>query len=142
MPDWRDFEIDKERDTVKILPTTVEYYFEDGHDCSENRYSVHLPNKLLINNLGLYQGLTQGEFYDSSNQLIAFDPFIKNFDIDGLIMDAKKLVEFCDSENLDILWFVLSSKWKASPQVIMDVYAVYYLKESRLNELSTYCEFL
>jgi hypothetical protein len=57
-------------------------------------------------------------------------------------MDAKKLVEFCDSENLDILWFVLSSKWKASPQVIMDVYAVYYLKESRLNELSTYCEFL
>lgn len=95
-----------------ILITDDEYLKESsGYDCSVDE-SIHikLPARWLCNRMKLKPTNTDGEYSDSTGEVIFKDPSACEKGPGLLLASKKKLIAFLSEQGYDILWTVLGEK--------------------------------
>jgi hypothetical protein len=133
---WRN-EIPKE-----IMPTIETYSHEgSGYDCSVDSegYSIALLVKFIADRMNLKWKGIDGNFYDADNNLIAFDPSVREIGSQGLLVEKCAFVEFLNKHNLQIVWFLAGDKRAFDEERyvrtrVLDINGVYYLDKGLIKE--------
>ena len=92
--------------------TTDRYLREVAtRDCSIDE-SIHitLPSKWLCDEMGLIHSEIEGEFKDSTGDIIACDPSISFLGPTGCLILKDKFTNFLEKEDLSIFWTVIGEK--------------------------------
>lgn len=101
-----------------ILLSSTEYLNENsGYDSSlSDTLHIKLPNKWLINEMGLKQTLNDGEWINEEGKVVFFDPSISSCCINennssGVLMaDKKILLDFLDQNGYTLFWTLNAEK--------------------------------
>lgn len=110
--EWTDSRFNK-KVPVKVLVTDTGYMSSGSSiDCStENTVKVKLPCKWLVDRMDLNQRYVDGRFFDSKNNLVAFDPFIFNQNMPSCCVIRKdSLCTFLEKNEYSVLWTLLAEK--------------------------------
>lgn len=101
----------KYKNIGEILPTYIELTWEEEYDFSKNKSNINLlfPTKLLYDELKLHQKNNHGYYYNSNDELIAFDGTLTEL-TSGLLIKKKHLLKFLKDNNLNIFWTCLGEK--------------------------------
>ena len=95
----------------KVVVTTDQYLWEGGYDCSiDEAIHIHLPCQFLVENIRLSWNGVEGYFFDSSGELIAFDPSLREHGSKGLLINREKFLSFLKDNKLAVLWTLLGEK--------------------------------
>ncbi len=125
----------------KILVTDDEYISSgNSRDCSSNEaITVKLPAKYIIDEMNLTQDFVDGRFFDSSGDLVAFDPSLFASNVPRHIYIRKdRFVSFLNSRDYSIIWIVLGEKnligggMLGQPQGRLEINGVYTLTNDRI----------
>jgi hypothetical protein len=102
----------KSRIPYSLVFTEGTYYSEmNSFDCSlEERFSIYLPGAWLVNKMGLRWDATEGRFFDSERELIAFDPAVSLKGSHALLIRKDRFLSFLKSQGYEIIWFLLAGK--------------------------------
>ncbi|MBE9223679.1 hypothetical protein IQ215_13325, partial [Cyanobacterium stanieri LEGE 03274] len=81
------------------------------YDCSvDDQRTIYLPCSWLIKKMNLCWNGVEGNFFNQKNDLIAFDPSIKEFGANACLIKREALLEFLNQNNYDIIWTFLAEK--------------------------------
>jgi hypothetical protein len=82
-----------------------------GVDCSVGQgYEFQVPSRWLMTQLGLRWLGQAGEYVDSQNQLLAWDPSAAQPGPSGLLVLRARLEAFLQAAGYDLLWIMLGEK--------------------------------
>lgn len=98
---------------AKVLVTDDLYLSSGSHeDCSSAApYRVKLPAKFIVDEMALSQPYIDGRFFDSRNNLVAFDPGIFHDGMSGCVLIKKKeLCNFLKRKKYALIWTLLGEK--------------------------------
>jgi hypothetical protein len=95
-----------------ILPAYDEYMCERGtRDCSvDETVIITLPCRWLVEKMDLQMRGRRGEFFDSTGQLVAFDPSTREAGPGALLMRKESLLRFLRQSGHRIFWTFLGAK--------------------------------
>jgi len=95
-----------------VLVTTDEYCRSHGSfDCSiDESIFIDLPCRFLVEGLNLDWKGVEGNWYDDSGQLVAFDPSVRSPGPRTLLLRRDQLIEFLDANGLTLFWTVIAEK--------------------------------
>ncbi len=95
-----------------ILPLTETYNVERGtFDCSiDEGYSIIVPIKQLIDEMGLHWNGIEGCFFDRTGQLVACDPSVQEPGPGVLLVRRDRFLEFLEEQGYAVLWTLLGEK--------------------------------
>lgn len=104
--------------SFNILLTSTSYFNEGkSYDKSVNEsIEIALPNKWLVEQMQLKQTLNDGEWIDSTGNVVFFDPTVSSgsltqYNENGiLIADKKSLLEFLEKNYLTLVWIMWGEK--------------------------------
>jgi hypothetical protein len=109
--------------TMKQIPapvsiTTAEYMQEDSsYDCSiDETIHIYLPSKWLVDKMGLRWNGVEGSFFDEENNLVAFDPSVRNGGSGSLLINQDLFLKFLNENGYDILWTIIGEKFVTNPK--------------------------
>lgn len=102
----------------KVLLTSTAYFNEGrSYDRStDESIEISLPNKWLINQMKLRQNLNDGEWINTQNEVVFFDPTISfgsvsQYNENGVLAaDKELLLDFLNQNNLCIFWVLWGEK--------------------------------
>jgi hypothetical protein len=98
---------------ANVLPA-CDHYFRGmaSRDSSiEGPVSVSMPNKLIVTGLNLTQSHSDGRFFDSQGNLVAFDPSVFDDSLpNSALINQNVLRAFLESEEYGIVWTLLGEK--------------------------------
>jgi hypothetical protein len=105
------------RDSDRRLPSEV-LPANDGYSWSASRYDcsvtesigINLPCRFLVESMNLNWRGQEGCWYDSANQLVAFDPSVKSTGPSVLLFRKEPLLEFLNRNGLTLFWTLLGEK--------------------------------
>ena len=97
---------------IPIVVTDDSYLNEFTLDCSLNgSVSIKLPNKWLVNKLGLRQKYLDGRFYNKKDELSAITTSIfEENSPSALLIDRSTLVNFLNKNGYTIFWTLRGDK--------------------------------
>lgn len=97
---------------AKVTVTTDRYIHEFRASCAyESTFSLNLPSKWLINNMGLKNKNLDGIFYDQKDEITIFPTAIFTDDtVSAIFANKKKLCEFLKKNDYAIIWSLLGEK--------------------------------
>jgi len=95
-----------------ILPLSESYNAEHGTlDCSiDEGYSVTVPVKQLIDEMGLHWNGIEGCFFDKAGRLIALDPSVRKPGPSVLLIRRDSFLEFLDKHGYAVMWTLLGER--------------------------------
>ncbi len=95
-----------------ILPLSEIYHAEKGtFDCSiDEGYSIKVPDKLLVEKMGLHWNGVDGSFYNRSGNLIAFDPSTRINGPSMLLVHRDEFLSFLADQKYAVLWTLVGRK--------------------------------
>ena len=95
-----------------LATTSVEYICEGStFDCSlSETVNVSLPSQMLVEKLGLRMKGRLGRQYDSSGQLIAYDPAAGTKGTRCLLFRESTMIEFLREQRLVLFWVLNGEK--------------------------------
>src|SRR5260370_1358000 len=83
----------------------------NSFDCSAEEYfSIFLPGAWIVNNMGLQWNGIEGQFFDSTGTLVAFDPGVSHAGPHAVLIRKEVFVSFLKKEGYEIIWFLLGGK--------------------------------
>lgn len=96
----------------EILVATDQYVQAGtGYDCSvDDTIAIYLPAKSLADDLDLRWNGVDGNFFDTSSRLVAFDPSIRTLGPSALLVDREALLSFLEANDLNIFWTITGEK--------------------------------
>lgn len=102
----------------QVLLTSTSYMNEGrSYDTSvDEPLEIALPNKWLIDQMGLNQTLKDGEWVNGENEVVFFDPtidscFISEYNENSvLVADKELLFKFLESNGLTMVWIMWGEK--------------------------------
>ncbi len=100
-----------------MLVTTEKYFWERGFDCSiDDSITIMLPTKWIVDGMKLQQRGTEGSFYDTDGNLVAFDPSVQNTGTGALLIHKHRFLKFLDENDCEIIWIASGEKmnWHGS----------------------------
>lgn len=113
---WKKFDqqFDDEKDEIvqtyndslpDTLATTLQYIHEIGdHDCSTNEgFDVLLPSKLIVKKMNLINK-NNGQFVNSNNELVVYDPSTMESGYSALLVKKDKFMKFLRENDYEIVW--------------------------------------
>ncbi|TDD97849.1 AVAST type 2 anti-phage system protein Avs2 [Flavobacterium cellulosilyticum] len=121
------------RDTnFKVIIASTNAVSNMSDDKSGAQFSYDLPCITIFEGMNLQFAPIDGQLKNDSNEVIVTN---KNFE--GLMIKSKDLMNFLDSNNLDIIWTVLGEKmsYKSSRynNFIKQLSGVYYLENGNIE---------
>ena len=95
-----------------ILPLTETYYVDGGSfDCSiDEGYSIKVPVKQLVDEMGLRWNGVEGCWFDKTGQLIAFDPSVQERGSGPLLIRRDTFLEFLEKHGYAVMWTLLGER--------------------------------
>ena len=95
-----------------ILVSTMRYHStKSDYDCSINEpFGVYLPTKEIVNKMYLRWTGIGGEWCDAQNELVAFDPSVKEQGPGCALIRMDKLLEFLSQNGYGLLWTIMGAK--------------------------------
>lgn len=101
-----------ERIPKPVLVSTDKYLKESStFDCSvDDSYSIYLPCSYLVEQMDLRWNGIEGHFYDAQDNLVVFDPSVREFGSGACLVRREALLKFLNKNNYDILWTFLAEK--------------------------------
>lgn len=133
---------------VDILVADDEYAREArGFDCSldEGTY-ISLPCRFLVDEMGLTWRGREGCWYDTSGQLVAFDPSVNVKGPQVLLANKSSLLRFLNDQQLRLFWTVVGEKrtmggamWsEVPPEGSLEIHGSYLLNADQLSGYMRY----
>ena len=103
---------DKEK-PASLRYTGATYINDIKLDCSlQNRFTIKMPSKFIINGMNLKQPYVDGKFYDEEKTLIASPISIwKDSKLSGVLIRKNSLLEFLQRTNNKIFWICSAEKY-------------------------------
>lgn len=97
---------------MPIASTGASYLCEGSTvDCSLSAsISIQLPGKLLVDKLGLRMKGRLGRFYDTTGQLVAYDPAAGTSGTHCLLFRESTMIEFLRKHGLVLFWILNGEK--------------------------------
>jgi hypothetical protein len=96
---------------IKLCQVAVECLQESGFDCSvDDGYTLRLPARELMTNLGLYWTGHGADFATSSGQVVALDPTASAPGPTMLLLREDALLDLQKREQITLCWAVFSEK--------------------------------
>ena len=97
---------------VDLQVTTTDFLRESsGYDCSiEDSIRIKLPSAHIINAMKLRSYASEGEYFDPSGKLVAFDPSVKSPGPGALLFEKVALQRFLEANELTLFWTVCGEK--------------------------------
>ncbi|NBA01558.1 hypothetical protein GTU75_05365 [Erysipelothrix rhusiopathiae] len=128
--------IHKTKNIGEIIPTYTELTWEEEYDFSnqERHMKFLFPTKLLYDGLRLHQKNNHGYYYDTNDELIAFDGRLTELS-SGLLIKKKQLNNFLKENKLKIFWTCLGEKqyiFRARDQIWSEWSGFLYLDENKV----------
>lgn len=95
-----------------IMRLTETYLNESAvHDFStEETYHISLPKQFIVNQMNLTWKGVEGSYFDQGNNLIAFDPSIRQESSTMLLMNYQAFLKFLADNNYTVLWTIIGEK--------------------------------
>lgn len=95
-----------------IMPTTDGYFREDsGYDCSiDEGIGISLPSQFIVKMMDLRWNGVEGNYYDRSGKLVAFDPSTQEDGPSLVLINRDVFLAFLEENGLSILWTLLGEK--------------------------------
>lgn len=94
-----------------VVVTADEYLWEDIYDCSiDDSIHIYTPSRWLADQMGLTWRGIEGQFHNSSHELVTLDPSIREEGPRALLFSKPALVDFLAREEYEIFWTVLGEK--------------------------------
>ena len=96
----------------EVLPVNDGYSWSaSSYDCSVTEsIGINLPCRFLVESMNLNWRGQEGCWYDSANQLVAFDPSVKSTGPSVLLFRKEPLLEFLNRNGLTLFWTLLGEK--------------------------------
>lgn len=98
---------------ILILPTFDDYFHtSSGRDSSFAGLSINISmlHKWIVENMKLNWKIANKGFYNEENELTAYDPSYSIDEPKLIIINREKLLEFLNSNELDIFWIIYGNK--------------------------------
>lgn len=103
-------EIEIEKNIGKIMCAAVNFMWEEEFDASKKEtISWYVPCAELIEKMNLQYGECDGAFYDTMNNVVAFDTAVAGYDL-GLVVRKDVFDTFLRKNQYCFVWFVNASK--------------------------------
>ena len=99
LDEWSDFKDSGFSFQIGYLPYTC-----------EGELTLNRPNKLLYDILGLKDGEREGDYVDTNERLIAFDPSVRYQNDGQLVVRKKELVNALNKNQVSLVWPILLEK--------------------------------
>ncbi|OGU29812.1 MAG: hypothetical protein A2057_08195 [Ignavibacteria bacterium GWA2_35_9] len=116
--------------------STDQYLQETGYDCSiDDSIKLYLPSELIVKEMKLHWKGNEGHYYDSTNNLVTFDPSIKEKGPSCLLINKNIFTDFLNNSDYEILWTVAGEKYILGSTYENDNYV------GRLQINGAYCLF-
>ncbi len=108
----RQSERDDRQIPKEVLVATDQYMQEfGGEDYSiDDTIKIYLPAKLIAESMKLHWNGVEGHFSDEKNNLIAFDPSVKESGPGALLINRDAFIKFLNDNGYDILWTIIGEK--------------------------------
>ena len=101
----------RQHELFKVMRTTEYFNWEEEFDCSKlSPIGFYKPTQFLQEELLIEQDKKEGEFCDSSGEIICLDPSVNNRCISGLLTRQDKLMQFLSKSTLKLIWWVIGEK--------------------------------
>jgi hypothetical protein len=96
----------------RLVFTSDTYYSEmNSFDCSaEERFRIFVPGAWLVEKMGLHWNGREGQFFDSTGQLVAFDAAVIYPGPNTLLVRKQEFVNFLRKEGYEVIWILLGAK--------------------------------
>lgn len=110
--DWIEVYSKKNNKFIAEFHRTSEYFlWEEEYDCSKtDSIYYHKPVKKIKEGLEMEFSKNEGEFIDSTGELVCFDPSVNNKSLTGLLIRKDKLIDWLEKEDLALIWNVKGEK--------------------------------
>jgi len=122
----------------KIKLTTHSFLWEEEFDASKEQNIRFLkPSNCLFKGLKMQYSQKEGEYINSNNKRICFDPSVYNNTESYLLIKKSPLLSFLKNNHLKIFWIVIGEKDIEGGQYQLsklDISGLYYLNEE--NEIA------
>lgn len=83
----------------------------NSFDCSADEgFRIFLPGQWLVKNMNLRWNGSEGHFFDSDGNLIAFDPAVSQAGPNSLLIRREPFLRFLKASGYELIWFVLGGK--------------------------------
>lgn len=127
----------KTKNIGEITPTYIELTWEEKYDFSNQKRHMNFlfPTKILYDGLRLHQKNNHGYYYDSNDELIAFDGRLADLST-GLLVKKKQLINFLSEKKLRIFWTSLGEKqyiFGARDQIWSEWSGFLYLEKNKIT---------
>ena len=95
----------------KVYNPTSYHLWEEEFDCSKDHViSFIKPSDFVYSGLKLKQSEKEGEFINTSEELVCLDPCIREKVFSCLLVKKKALLQFLKENDLSIFWTVIGEK--------------------------------
>jgi hypothetical protein len=132
----------------KPILLTSDQYVRDGgdFDCSiDESIKVHLPCKLIADEMALHWMGIEGHFYDAAANLLAFDPSVESTGPGALLIHREPFLKHLNEHGYTLVWFLTGSKMIITLSLPgddwpgrLDIRGLYRLQHDRIHgELHT-----
>lgn len=96
---------------IILEPTYLQYSLENSDDMStEDSFSMLMPNKILVDGLGLRFTYGDGRWIGNNGNIICFDNFITSRGHSALLIKKKVLLEYLNKTGKRIFWPILTER--------------------------------
>lgn len=109
---------------IVIDPVYLQYSQESGEDYSDydDSYSMYMPNKVLVDGMGLRFTNKDGQLVNKEGELVCIDNYICSGGHAALLIRKDKLLEYLNKENKRIFWPILIERMLKADGGIGSIY--------------------
>lgn len=95
-----------------VLITTTSYFSQkSGYDCSiDEGFRICIPAKEIVQEMNLNWAGYEGEWCDAQNNLLAFDPSVREKGPGCMLIRKENLLSYLNDKEYDILWIIIGAK--------------------------------